>query len=115
MLPPHRRVRAGADFGLTVGRGRRAGRGCLTVHLHQAEGGAQPRAGFVVSKAVGGAVVRNRVRRRLRHLVSSRLDSQPPGSLLVVRAAPAAASASSLELAADLDAALRRIMSGPVR
>jgi ribonuclease P protein component len=72
-----------------------------------------PRAGFVVSKAVGGAVVRNQVKRRLRHLVAARLDALPPGSTLVVRALPAAADADAAALAADLDAALRRSAGGP--
>ncbi|SBV28889.1 ribonuclease P protein component [Micromonospora krabiensis] len=67
---------------------------------------ASSRAGFVVSKAVGPAVVRNRVRRRLRHLVRERLAGLPAGSTLVVRALPAAADASYARLAADLDAAL---------
>lgn len=69
----------------------------------------RPRVGFVVSKAVGGAVVRNRVSRRLRHLVRDRLDALAPGTSLVVRALPPAAAASSKELADDLDAALRRL------
>lgn len=64
------------------------------------------RAGFVVSRAVGGAVVRNAVRRRLRHLVRDRLGDLPPGSLLVVRALPGAADRSYARLGADLDAAL---------
>jgi len=64
------------------------------------------RAGFVVSKAVGGAVVRNLVRRRLRHLVRPRLAQLPPGSTLVVRALPAAAGADAAQLAADLDQAI---------
>jgi ribonuclease P protein component len=64
------------------------------------------RAGFVVSKAVGGAVVRNLVRRRLRHLVRDRLGALAPGSTLVVRALPAAAERRYDELAADLDAAI---------
>ncbi|GAB1688384.1 hypothetical protein KRM28CT15_01870 [Krasilnikovia sp. M28-CT-15] len=64
------------------------------------------RAGFVVSKAVGNAVVRNRVRRRLRHLVRPRLDALPPGTLMVVRALPSAAAASSQTLDADLAGAL---------
>ncbi len=64
------------------------------------------RAGFVVSKTVGNAVVRNRVRRRLRHLVRDRIDALPVGTTLVVRAQPAAAAMTSAELGADLDAAL---------
>lgn len=64
------------------------------------------RAGFVVSKAVGGAVIRNKVKRRLRHLVRTRLAALPAGTDLVVRTQPGAADRSSVELAADLDAAL---------
>ena len=64
------------------------------------------RAGFVVSKAVGNAVVRNKVRRRLRHLVRPLLGELPGGSSLVVRALPAAAEASFTTLGSDLEAAL---------
>ena len=67
--------------------------------------GQSKRAGFVVPRAVGSAVVRNRVRRRLRHLVRDRLASLPAGSLLVVRALPGAADRPYQQLAADLDAA----------
>jgi len=70
----------------------------------------QTEVGFVVSRAVGGAVVRNRVKRRLRHLVAARLDVPPPGSRMVVRALPAAADSSAAELAADLDRALGRAL-----
>ncbi len=65
------------------------------------------KVGFVVSGAVGSAVTRNRVRRRLRHLVAQRLDALPAGRL-VVRALAPAAHATSAELAVDLDGCLRR-------
>ncbi len=68
-----------------------------------------PEVGFVVSKAVGNAVVRNRVRRRLRHLARERVDGLAPGTLLVVRALPAAASATYDALGRDFDGALRRV------
>jgi len=74
-----------------------------------ADASSATRAGFVVSKAVGNSVVRHRVTRRLRHLVSARLGTLPAGSALVVRALPPSATASSAELEADLDAALRRL------
>lgn len=67
-----------------------------------------PRVGFVVSKAVGGSVVRNRVQRRLRHLVRAELEHLPAGSSLVVRALPASAAASSVRLGRDLAACLAR-------
>ena len=76
-------------------------------------GGA--RAGFVVPRTVGGAVVRNRVRRRLRHLVAERLAALPAGAELVVRALPGAADRSYAELAAELDAALAAARSRTTR
>ena len=68
--------------------------------------------GLVVSKAVGGAVLRNQVKRRLRHLARQRLTSLPGSAVLVVRALPPAATASSAELGADLDRALGRVLPG---
>jgi ribonuclease P protein component len=51
-------------------------------------------------------VVRNKVRRRLRHLVRPLLGELPDGALLVVRALPKAAEASFATLGDDLDDAL---------
>jgi ribonuclease P protein component len=67
------------------------------------------RIGFVVSKAVGNAVVRNRVQRRLRHLAREHLASLPGSAVLVIRALPAAAEASYAELAQDLSRCLGRV------
>ena len=62
------------------------------------------RIGFVVSKAVGPAVVRNRVKRRLRAIMShARLAS---GVELVVRALPTSATATFI----DLDAEVARLL-----
>lgn len=71
--------------------------------------------GFVVSKAVGGSVVRHRVVRRLRHLLRDRLGQLPPGTQLVVRALPGCATADSARLAADVDSALHAVRTGAVR
>ena len=64
----------------------------------------------MVSRAVGNAVTRNAVKRRLRHLLGERLAGLPAGAELVVRALPAAAEASSVDLGADLDRALERTL-----
>lgn len=135
MLAAAQRLRRGNEFAAAIRRGRRAGRGAVVVHLDLADpttplpaedrrtavkparAGAETtpaptaRAGFVVSKAVGGAVVRNRIRRRLRHLVRERFDTVPAGATLVVRALPAAASVPYARLAADLDAAIAAVLT----
>jgi ribonuclease P protein component len=52
------------------------------------------RAGFVTSKRLGGAVVRNRVRRRLRDIVRTQQTRLQKGFWFVVVARPAAARAT---------------------
>jgi len=81
------------------------------VHANQADtrAGHPPRVGFVVSKAVGGAVIRNRTKRRLRALMAARVDSLPDGLDVVVRANPVAAQANSSSLGAELDTLLARV------
>jgi ribonuclease P protein component len=113
VLPRSARLHRSADFTEVVRRGRRASRPLLTVHVlapRPDDGPAPARAGLVVSKAVGGSVVRSTVARRLRHLLRDRVGDLPAGTRLVVRAAPAAATADSAALGADLDAALSRAL-----
>lgn len=52
------------------------------------------RAGFVTSKRIGTAVIRNRVRRRLRDIVRTQQGKLREGFWFVVIARPAAAAAS---------------------
>jgi ribonuclease P protein component len=112
VLPVAHRLRSSSDFTEVLRRGSRAGRSTLAVHLLTAAPGdsAPARAGLVVSKAVGGSVVRHQVARRLRALLAARLTGLPAGSRLVVRATPAAAQAPSHDLARDLDSALGRLL-----
>ncbi|MBU2669966.1 ribonuclease P protein component [Actinoplanes bogorensis] len=108
MLAAAQRLRRSADFVAAIRGGRRVGRGTVVVHLLLEEPvhATTARAGFVVSKAVGNAVIRNQVRRRLRHLVRPVLDELPVGATLVVRALPPAAGASYSTLGTDLTAAV---------
>jgi ribonuclease P protein component len=63
-----------------------------------------PRVGFAIGRAVGTAVDRNRVRRRLRALIASRAAlGRFPAGLYLIGAKPAAVSASFSSLGADLD------------
>ena len=111
MLPPTHRLTDPDSFRVAVRQGRRAGSSRLVVHLVRGDGPGPARVGFVVSKAVGPAVVRNRVKRRLRHLARESLGELPGSAVLVVRANPAAAVATYQELGADLERCLQRVMS----
>jgi len=129
VLPAAARLRHRSDFTTTVRHGKRAGRTSLVVHLMPVTvtpvtpvtdtsvaagtrmGFVAPRGarvGFIVPRTVGGAVVRNRIRRQLRHLVRLRLTDLPDGATLVVRVLPAAATMTRANLATDLAAALAR-------
>jgi ribonuclease P protein component len=105
------------DFRRTIRQGVRVGRPTLVLHADSFPGD-QVRVGFVVSKAVGGAVVRNRVKRRLRHLALDRLNDTPAGTRMVVRALPRSAQTPA-ELSPDLSSAwasaLRRLAERAVR
>ena len=99
MLAKAARLRTADEFRTTVRRGVRCGRPTLVLHMLRTDT-PPSRAGFVVSKAVGNAVTRNRVKRQLRHLVADRLRQTPFALDVVVRALPHPGP-----VAADLDAA----------
>jgi ribonuclease P protein component len=121
VLAAGQRLRRRDEFTAAIRGGRRAGRGVLVVHLAAPEQvgavdgdeGDPGRAGFVIPRTVGGAVQRNKVRRRLRHLVRDRLADLPRGTRLVIRALPGAADRSYAQLGADLDAALTAALRRP--
>jgi len=86
VLPAAHRLRRSVDFERAVRRGVRAGRSTVVVHLSEdLEGDARPQVGFVVSKAVGNAVHRNLVKRRLRAATAARLDALPAHAQRLVR------------------------------
>lgn len=107
------RVTDRASFQALRRRGRRGRRGALTVTYLAPDETATPcppRVAFAVGKATGGAVVRNRVRRRLRAalrelLVDGRL---PPGTYLLGATAVVAQMPWS-ELLSSLSAALDEV------
>jgi ribonuclease P protein component len=113
MLSASHRLNTAEDFRQAVRRGRRAGGPLVVVHLVTSNvdkaTSRSSKVGFVVSKSVGPAVVRNRVKRRLRHLMRPRVPALADGSMLVVRAMPAAADASYRDLGAELDRCLVRV------
>lgn len=97
------RLKKRAEF-LAVAKGQRsARRGFVLQSLRRDEGEAEPRCGFTVTKKVGNAVVRNRVRRRLKEAI--RLDGDRlarPGHDHVVIGRREALSLPFATLRADL-------------
>jgi ribonuclease P protein component len=106
VLPRAHRLRRSAEFGQVVRRGQRAGAPSLVVHASLRDDLEPVRVGFVVGRAVGNAVHRNTVKRRLRQLMSERLNLLPDHASVVVRANPAAAAAGFSGLRDDLDSCL---------
>lgn len=81
----------------------------MVFHLVESDDDTRaPLVGFVVSKAVGNAVVRNRVKRRMRAIVAGHLDDVPADARVVVRSLPDAATADFAQLEADYLSCLRR-------
>ena len=69
-------------------RGRRVTAPHAIVYLADRTSAAPTRFGFVVSKAVGGSVTRNLLRRRLRTIGRELVDTGIAGTDIVVRALP---------------------------
>lgn len=90
-FPAARRLKRSCDFDRVRSEGRGVRGELLMLGVLRAEEEAAFRVGFVTSRRVGGAVVRNRVRRRLREIVRRNQDALPDKLWLVVIARPAAA------------------------
>jgi ribonuclease P protein component len=103
VLPKNARMTRSADFQRTIRSGVRVSRPTLVLHADRVAS-TRVLVGFVVSRGIGSAVVRNRVRRRLRHLVAERLPTTPAGTDVVVRALPRSAT-SPAALSSDLPGA----------
>jgi ribonuclease P protein component len=110
VLTRRNRLTSSRAFTRAARQGNRSGTRTLVLHLDPDGGGEHARVGFVVSRAVGPAVTRNLVRRRLRHLSRERVGSLPGSAVLVVRAQPGAATASYDDLGTDFDHALARVL-----
>ncbi|CAM3932514.1 ribonuclease P protein component [Tsukamurella ocularis] len=130
MLPARYRMSSSRDFAAAVKGGRRVGRRSIVVHVATStntspvpalEGGPglvvsvgdpvtpAPRIGLVVSKAVGNAVIRHAVARRLRAAVASVAGELDDGALVVVRALRGAVDDDANELAAQLRSGLTKL------
>jgi len=102
------RVRDAATFTALRRQGRRARAGALRVTWLPGPDGTPPRLAFAIGRQVGTAVVRNRLRRRLRSLFAALAPGLPPGTYLL-SAGPAAATLDHGELRRTLMTALAQL------
>ncbi|MGV3712819.1 ribonuclease P protein component [Pseudolysinimonas sp.] len=106
MLARANRVVLPADFRAAVRRGRRTATPSAVYHRLATDPEAPARFGVIVSKAVGDAVTRNRVRRRLKALGRTLVDAGHRGEDVVIRVLPGDAQSSWDSLSADMHAVL---------
>ncbi len=100
------RIRDRATFG-SLASGRRLRRGPFSLAVSYGGDPIPPRVAYAVSRRVGPAVTRNRVRRRLRAAVERHRSQLKPGCAYLLGASPAAAAATFDEL----DTAVSELLS----
>jgi ribonuclease P protein component len=109
-LPRGRRVRKRGEFLAIQGQGQRfTGTHYLLFARPAGEASRAGRFGVTVSRKVGGAVVRNRVKRWIRESCRRMQDQLPAGVDLVVVARPSAAGAGYGPTARELATLARRV------
>ena len=112
-IPAEARLRSKADFARLRAEGRAIrGKHCLVVTLECP--GTQAMVAFVASrKGVGGAVQRNRARRRLREIVRRRWPAlEPKGVWMMFVAYRSVLTAPHAELEADVERLLGLGLAG---
>lgn len=108
MLSRPQRITRGIDYRTVVRRGERRAGAAHVLHVVDSGEDRLPRFGFIVSKAVGNAVTRNTVRRRLKAICLESTPQVRRGADIVIRALPASATASFDELRRDVVRSIER-------
>lgn len=111
-FPSTSRLLKHAAFDRVYKEGRRIFSANMTVFYRrrdQGEGLTGPRVGFTVSRAMGGAVVRNRIRRRLREAVRLHLHGFHPPVDVVINPKRTTSAAEFVQLAGEVERAFSQI------
>jgi ribonuclease P protein component len=114
-FPRTRRLLKHADFDRVYRQGRRQFADHVTVFYLWREDSAGARVGFTVGKALGGAVQRNRIRRRLREAVRLSLPGLNAAVDVVLNPKKSALTADFADLGAEVARAFERISAETTR
>ncbi|HYM51336.1 MAG TPA: ribonuclease P protein component [Candidatus Limnocylindrales bacterium] len=96
------RLRRSADFARALRAGYRIGTPSVTLFIRDNDYGS-PRVGFAVSRKLGNAVVRNRIKRRLRAIVRPLAERTRAGRDIVIVAKAPAVDAGGSRLKEELE------------
>jgi ribonuclease P protein component len=112
--PRRRRLSRSAEFERVYRQGRSKGNRFLVLYAFPREEGEDggPRLGLSVSRRVGGAVERNRVKRVLREAFWQEAERLPAGSDYVVVARPDARDLAAREGTGGVRAVLAELVDG---
>lgn len=109
--PPRGRLSRSAEFDRVYRQGRSVANRHLVLYTFPNSSTQRPRLGLSVSRKVGGAVERNRVKRLLREAFAQAEDGLKADQDIVVVARPAAAELAERDGLAGMDAALTELIS----
>jgi ribonuclease P protein component len=111
VLPARNRMRRSRDFDATVKFGVRVVQPDIVIYVRSRRESREldgPRIGLIVGQALGSAVERHRVARRLRHAVRALLGELDPSEDMVIRALESSRNVTSGRLEQELREGLRR-------
>ena len=86
MLTKSARLTESSDFARTTKSGHRVATEFFVGYLYLTNTNESPKAGLIISKSVGGSVLRHRMPRKARHAIAENISLLPAGALLVLRA-----------------------------
>ena len=113
----HHRVTRGEDYRQVVRKGNRVGGAfCITYAVPRsttASEVAPARFGYIISKAVGNAVTRNLLRRRMKFVTDELIREGVTGADIVFRALPKASTASFAEMRREMRRAVTKMQLLP--
>ena len=107
-MNPGTSIKLNSDFHRIYARGKSAVSPCVVIYCRKNRLGTN-RFGFTVSKKLGKAVLRNRIRRRLREIVRLNGARTEQGYDLILVARGRAADADYHRLEADVISCLERL------